>query len=515
MGNRNFEMHQYRQVIVRMRLGDSDRAIAKTGLMGRTKSQQVRKVAEEKGWLDASQAPPDNILLALAFDCESKAAPTPSLIEPYRDEVTQWWQQSIQGTTIHQALIRKHNYQGSYSSVRRFLQTLNQQQARSVTSVIDCAPGDSVQVDFGKGPTITDVFTGEVITTWIFVMVLSWSRHQYSEIIRDQTVETWLGCHRRAFEAFNGVPVRVVIDNPKCAITRACYHDPQVQRAYAECAEGYGFLISPCPVRDPQKKGRVESGVKYVKNHFVPLREFRSLVDANEQLKVWVHSTAGNRNHGTTHEKPLTRFMEVERHILKPLPARPPELVRWANVKLHGDCHVQFEKCRYSAPYKWVHQQLWLRASPTLVQLFIEHELIASHPHLKKPGKRSTLQEHLPPNAQAYNMRDPQWCLKQAEKVGSDCLAVIESLFADRVLDNLRAAQGILQLKKPYGAVRLEAACKRALAFNNIRYRAIKSILHQGLDQEHAQEEFAFDSLSDTYLGQGRFCRDTKKIFNH
>ncbi len=78
---------------------------------------------------------------------------------------------------------------------------------------------------------------------------------------------------------------RVVIDNPKCAITRACYHDPEVQRAYADCAEAYGFLIAPCPVRDPQKKGRVESNVKYIKNAFVPLREFRGMSDANQQLK--------------------------------------------------------------------------------------------------------------------------------------------------------------------------------------------------------------------------------------
>ena len=88
-------------------------------------------------------------------------------------------------------------------------------------------------------------------------MTLAWSRHAYAEVVTDQKVATWLGCHRRAFEWFNGVPGRLTIDNPKCAITRACYHDPQVQRAYAECAEGYGFKIEPCPVRDPKKKSLV------------------------------------------------------------------------------------------------------------------------------------------------------------------------------------------------------------------------------------------------------------------
>ena len=97
-----------------------------------------------------------------------------------------------------------------------------------------------------------------------------WSRHQYAEFVRDQTVATWLSCHRRAFESFSGVPGRIIIDNAKCAITKACYYEPDVQRAYGECAEGYGFRIDACPPRDPlvaafavmlQKKGIVESGV--------------------------------------------------------------------------------------------------------------------------------------------------------------------------------------------------------------------------------------------------------------
>ena len=74
--------------------------------------------------------------------------------------------------------------------------------------------------------------TGEALRTWIFVMTLCYSRHQYAEMVLDQTVATWLGCHRRAFEWFGAVPARLIIDNAKCAITRACMHDPQVQQAY-------------------------------------------------------------------------------------------------------------------------------------------------------------------------------------------------------------------------------------------------------------------------------------------
>ena len=92
----------------------------------------------------------------------------------------------------------------------------------------------------------------------------------------------------------------------------------------------------------------------------VPLREFRDLVDANAQLRAWLLGEAGNRIHGTTHERPLTRFAETEREFLRPLPARPPELAVWARVKLHPDCHVQFQRCYYSAPWRLVRQVLAL-----------------------------------------------------------------------------------------------------------------------------------------------------------
>lgn len=505
MSNRRFEMYEYRQVIYRMRLGESDRTIAKAGLMGRRKAADLRELAQKHGWLHKGPLPEDTVL-AEHFPKNPETSSSQSLLLPYANEVKSWWQSGIQSTTIHQALERKYGFAGSYSSVRRFISTLKKANP-DATTILEFEPGEAAQVDFGTGPQIIDIFTGEVLKTWFFVMTLAWSRHQYAEIVTDQKVETWLGCHRRAFEFFGGVPRKIIIDNPKCAITRACYRDPVVQRAYAECAEGYGFIISPCPPREPKKKGRVESGVKYVKRNFMPLRDFRSLSHANQQLKQWVLSTAGNRIHGTTKQKPLTLFTETERPLLNPLPDIPPELVTWAKVKLHGNCHVQFEKAYYSAPFRLVHRDLWLKATETNVKMFDDLNLVAIHPRLRQPGARSTVDDHMPPEALAYKMRDPQWCLKQAEEVGPHCKALIEDLFSDRVWDNLRAAQGIISLGKKYGLIRLEAACYRALFFDNPKYKTVKTILKKGLDQQPFQLN-AFNDLGKAYTGNGRFSRN-------
>ena len=282
-----------------------------------------------------------------------------------------------------------------------------------------------------------------------------------------------------------------------------------MQRSYEELALGYGFRIEPCPPREPQKKGRVEAGVKYIKRAFLPLRQFRDLADANRQLADWVMTEAGNRIHGSTRRQPLALFAETEKELLQPLPDIPVQLAVWTQVKVHGNAHVAFEKNLYSVPFQLIRQTLWLKATDTTVQVFRSHQLVAVHPRLHGVGQHSTLDDHLPPEALAYKLRDPQWCLKQAAEIGVACLQLIQRLFAHRVLDNLRAAQGVIRLGDRYGKERLEAACARALAFDAPRYRTVKIILEKGQEQQAPDNAAA---LPDIYTGNARFQRTTTPI---
>lgn len=500
-------MYDYRQIIHRIRMGQTDREIARTKTIGRTKCGQVRAIAQSQGWLAGESPLPDDTTLSDVFVKKLYSNPThESKCQSHEEQIRTWIGEGICLTTIQRALTDRFGFAGSYSSVRRLAQKLGYHE-KPVTCVLTFEPGQAAQVDFGKGPDIQDVFTGEIQKTWIFVMTLCFSRHTYAEIVLDQKTATWLSCHRRAFEFIGGVPLKMIIDNAKCAITRACYHDPEVQRSYGEMAEGYGFVISPCPPGDPQKKGRVESGVKYVKNSFVPLRTFRSLSDANAQLHQWIMETAGNRIHGTTREKPLTLFAESEKPFLKPLPDVPVEMASWCQVKVHGNCHVQFEKSCYSAPHPLAHKKLWLRATDNTVKLYFELKLVATHPRLRKPGIYSTVDDHMPPEAIAWKLQDTQWCLQQSETIGPSCHEVIRKLCGDSVLDHLRAAQSIIRLAQKYGAVRLENACLRALHFDNVQYKSIKNILSQGIDQLPLEHElFSPAPLPPAYTA-GRFLR--------
>ena len=165
-------MYQYRQILVRMRQGDSDRDIARAKTMGRKKVAQLREIARERDWLTLDSPIPDEATLAAVLGRkETLPSSCLSTLEPWREQVSQWHRAGIQGTTIHATLTRNHGYTGSYSSVYRFLTQLDALQDPDVPLRLDFKPAEAVQVDFGAGPLLTDVYTGEIFKTWFFVMI--------------------------------------------------------------------------------------------------------------------------------------------------------------------------------------------------------------------------------------------------------------------------------------------------------------------------------------------------------
>jgi transposase len=508
MGRRKIEMHEYRNVLIRLRAGDGDREIARLGLMGRSKVASFREHSRSLGWLEPDLPLPDTEAIAQGLGAIAKRpSSTVSKAQPWRAQVARWMDAGVEGVAIHAALVREHQFRGSYSSVYRIMRDIAKAQPRTdITVRLSFKPGEAAQVDFGAGPFLQHP-DGQRRRTWAFVMTLCHSRHQYVEFVWDQTVATWLGCHRRAFEWFAGVPERLIIDNAKCAIVKACRFDPQVQRSYAECAEGYEFKIDPCPPHDPQKKGIVESGVKYVKRNFLATREFRDLADLNAQARTWVLHEAGLRIHGTTRQQPMDSFA-LERAFLKPLPPQAPDLGVWQCVTLHRDCHVKFDSMLYSAPFTLVSKVLWLRATDSCVSIFDEYRLVATHARGQRAGQRITTPDHLPPRAQLFFAHDREWLGAQAQQIGPHCRQLIDWLLGDRILERLRAAQGVIGLAKTYGAERLELACQRAMAHSSPYYRTVKTILRSNSERLPMPEL----STTTTYA-KARFVRDAASMF--
>jgi len=396
--------------------------------------------------------------------------------------------------TIHSRLVREHGYSGSYSSVKRFVRRLRPNEPQ-VCLRIETPPGREAQVDFGGVGKIRDRATGKMRQSYCFVMTLSWSRHQYAELVFDQKMETWIGCHRRAFEFFGGVPEEIVVDNLKAAVLKADLDNPTLSVPYTHLARHYGFLVHPCRVRTPEHKGKVENGVRYVQRSFVAGRQFVDLEEANRMLLEWVINEAGVRDHGTTHEAPLKRFAEIEASSLIELPHEPFELVRVAVCTVARDTFIALDGSYYQAPYKLVGRKLDVYVYERTVQIYDGVELLVTHERASQKGQRLRRDEFWPPEKSLYLTRPRSECSYLASLVGPKCSELVAGLLSERPLDKLRSVHGVLRLGEKHGNARLESACARAIHYGDPSYVRVKKILEAGLDREQIDSHLTQMSL--------------------
>jgi transposase len=507
MPGKRKETVEVREILRQLRGGYSNRKIAKMLSIDRKTVATYRTWAQEQGLLEGPLPPRGELHRLLEETLKSPAPPqNVSSVAPYEAVVRKLRAQGVEIAAIYDRL-KEREYDGSYAAVYRFVRKLEPAEPK-VTVRVETAPGQEGQVDFGYAGHMVDPETGELRKTWVFVMTLSWSRHQYVEFVFDQTVETWLRCHRNAFNFFGGVPEQIRIDNLKAGIAKACWDEPEAQSSYRECAEHYDFMITPCRPGKPEHKGKVEKGgVHYVKRNFLGGRDRTTITKANADVLHWVNTTAGQRIHGTTREKPLKRF-ETERTILRPLPKLSYDLAIWKQLKLHRDCYVVFERAYYSAPFRLVGQQLWVRGGVQEVQIYTaDYQLVATHPRAGRAGQRLTHPDHLPPHKLPGLMLTRENCRERAAQIGPATGQVVDVLLDHRPEDRLRTAGRLLKLGGQFGSKRLEAACQRALRFDDPAYLTIKRILQEGLDSaempdtEPAPPAFTFARTVTDLLG--------------
>jgi transposase len=483
MAGRRKDLMDVRELIRHLRVSESDRAVARATGAHRRTVQRYRQWAAEHALLRGPLPTLEDLQALLAQS--GNPSPPPQMVstlEPYRALVTRLHQEGVEGTAIWQRL-REQGYSGSLSAVYRFVHHLTP--PRSTATVrVEREPGEEAQVDFGFAGRMHDPQTGALRRAWAFVMTLAWSRYQYVEFVFDQSVGTWLQLHAHAFAHFGGTPQRVVIDNLKAGITQAAWDDPQVQAAYRECAEHYGFLIAPCRPRTPEHKGKVEQGgVHYLKRNFLGGRLPTTLPQANADVLVWCREVAGQRRHGTTKVQPLWRFTTVEQARLQPLPPTPYDLALWKQVRVQRDCYVVFEQSFYSVPFRLIGQHVRVRGGSCEVRIYTQdYQRVATHPRAQRPGERHTHPDHLPPEKLPGLLLTRTSAQQAAEAIGAATAAVVATWLADPVVDRLPTVGRLLRLGTRYGEERLEAACARARCFDDPSYATIKRILEQGLD---------------------------------
>lgn len=513
-------MHRLQELVRQYRFGTTVRKRCRVLKMSTPTEKKYRAAIKAAGLLEGSPTElpsPEELQEAVkaAFPAREPTRHVSS-VDRWMEELEKGLKDGAGPLAMHQKLGRKYDdYDGSLSSVKRAYRRLRKARgprAEDVVIIVDTAPGDVAQVDFGEIVRIPDE-NGQLRRAWIFVMVLGYSRMMYVEVVRDQRAETWMRLHANAFEFFGAVPQTVVPDNLKAAVIRAAFGfstlgNVVLNRSYAECARHYGFTIDPTPAYSPEKKGKVESGVRYVKSNFIKsVGGFSSVAEANVEVLDWLSCTANVRIHGTTHERPVDRFV-AEHPAMKPLPTTRHEPVVWYEAKVHKDAHIIYKRRKYSAPWTLIGQVASVRATSHDLRIYVDGERVATHDP-RSQGQRSTIAEHLPEGRRELAERSlPVW-LSRAEELGEDVHAFATSLIEDdSVQSKLPEIQKLVTVLQKYPKARAQAACRRALHFGVSRAQGVRNILEEGLDRTPQDPPVQSKALS-----RPRFARDAQELF--
>lgn len=344
--------------------------------------------------------------------------------------------------------------------------------------------GEEMEVDYaGMTIPITDPETGEIGQAQVFVAALPASSYTYAEIQPSQELGYWLGGHVRAFAFFGGVPKILRPDNLKSGVKTPNRYEPELNPSYQELAEHYQLAVLPARVRKPKDKAHVENSVQNVERWILaPLRNrtFFSIGEANRAI-VPLLEMLNQREMLHLGKSRQQLFEELDRPALRPLPEKPYEFAIWKNAKVNIDYHIAFEGHYYSVPHTLVRQEVRLRASESIVQIFHHGQPVAIHPRSRVQGRFSTRSEHMPANHRFVLNADGNWFQQEAEKIGPQTTAYITALLKSRPYPQqaYRSCLGILNLARKHSPANMETVCQRLLPAHLLSYTDVKSELER------------------------------------
>lgn len=326
---------------------------------------------------------------------EGKKGARPSKLDPFKEHVKARLEEFDLPATVLLREIKELGYGGGISILKEFVAECKGEQVAGVIERFETLPGRQAQLDWAECGTIIE--NGERRKLYAFVFVLGYSRMMFARFTTSMKQPVLLACLREAFERL-GVPKELLVDNMKTAVDRhALGEEVRFNSAFLDFCEHYETLPVACPPYWPRAKGKVESGVKYLKGSFLVGREFTDLADLNGQLDAWLDGVANVRVHGTTREWPLDRYAR-EVTALRPAAATPRFDTRELLIrKVQSDSHVRLAGSAYSVPPRAVGRMVHVRIQRLEVgeafEVIHDGRVIAQH-ELVAAGQRVSLPEH-------------------------------------------------------------------------------------------------------------------------
>jgi transposase len=440
--------------------------------------------AEPTDTAATATADPAHAKPAIAVTTDFSAAPDGEAASPpasasacavHRDAIELGLSRGRNAMAIWQDLVDTRGFTGGYQSVKRFVRKLLGNPSKEACAVIQTAPGEEAQVDYGTGPMARDPASGKYRRMRLFVLTLGYCRKSVRLLVFQSSTQTWAELHEKAFRRLGGCTRVVVLDNLREGVLKPDIYDPTINPVYADMLQHYGVVAMPCRVADPDRKGKVESGVGHAQKTPLKGMRFESPQEAQAYLDQWETNWADTRIHGTTKRQVAAMFAE-ERPVLLPLPVEPFRYYQYGERTVHLDGCVEVEAAYYGAPPGWIGRRVSVQWDLRHVRLLnpVTGQLLREHLRQARGGHRIKDQDR-----PKHTPLGTQQLLDRADQAGEQIGALCRTMHHEQGEAAVRRMLGMLSLAKKYGAASVDEACSAALEVGSSEYRFVRRYLER------------------------------------
>jgi transposase len=398
-----------------------------------------------------------------------------SACEPYRETIELGLSRGRNAMAIWQDLVSSCGFSGGYQTVQRFVRKLRGSPGSAPVGIILTAPGEECQVDYGTGPMVRDPQSGKYRRTRLFVMTLGYSRKSVRFLAFRSSSRIWAELHEAAFRRLGGCPRLVVLDNLKEGVASPDIYDATLNPLFKDVLAHYGVVAMPCRIKDPDRKGKVESAIGHAQKTPLKGQRFESIEEAQTYLDNWELRWADTRIHGTTKRQVAAMFAE-EKPSLLPLPIEPFRYYQFGERIVHLDGCVEVEAAFYSLPPGWIGRLVHVQWDHLRVRMLDPktHQLLREHVRQQRGRHRI----HLEDNPKKTPLSTAQ-LLARAERAGAHIGAFCEALYRHQGAAGIRRILGVLSLAKRFGPKTADDACAAALELRIYEYRFVRRYLER------------------------------------
>lgn len=409
---------------------------------------------------------------------------------------------------IYQELVDCYDFQSRYNSVKRFCRGVRKSEPEQFDR-LEFLPGEEAQVDYGEGALTLYPTSSRYRRPRLFVMTLRYSRRSFRRVVWKSSSEVWARLHEEAFRYFGGCPQYVVLDNLKEGVIKPDIYEPELNRVYSAMLVHYGVVADPARIRDPNRKGTVESAIQHTQATALKGRRFESIEAQNTYLAHWEENWAAKRIHGRAKRQVEEMFQE-ERPQLKTLPIEGFRYFIEGTRTVLDDTTIQVDGAWYAARPAPI-------GSVVLVRLYAHEIEIRDLKTLALIRRHSATHKgdvKLPDAERVFNpSRQTRQILARAEAIGTKTQELCLKLFERRGREGQKSMWGIVGLGSRYPDWLLEQACATALARQLPSYKAVRSIADQLFSQvvtrlDARQGELSLDSATPLLTQKHELIRD-------